>query len=751
MPTAPNFLRLWPLDSDDSLARIQAIATIDTRREEQRCLGAATVDNTLLGRSLSELEPEDFSELRHHDLFVLMRYLYKVEGGFDIDALCNRLSEQNMLRNMGGRSYLRQLLRLGEKTVGAVAPSADLLLRLARARRASKAPPGTTNPNPSDPAPPSAGASPPSPEDSAATAANPAAPGDTQPAATTNTTVPNDPSFTTISAVKSVPVEWLWEPYLALGTLAILSGEPGCGTTYLALDIAAAITEGTEVFSSSASTPSGASGVPEADGVAFRPKTDDQRPTTAVIYLGTDCPERVLKPRFEMLKGNPDRLHLLSPPQPLSRFARNQGHPPPQTFLQSLESALISTAAKLVVVDTLQAFVGPAPNQLSLDGLRRLAAQYNCCILLVRHINRARTGRVRVRTMSNLDLVGAASTELLAGVSNFDPEWRVLTHVRSNIGPLGEAQGYEIGEDGDFYQTGPCEAEASCLLAPPIHPDQRGALQEAINFLADALREGGLRAVEVFRRAKEKKISVASLQRAKACLGVRSRRLPRECVWYWYRPGTEGEWGEAELEELARNDEDTAKDEQSEPQDGPLDRLELTGFYVKFAHLATIEKVNRFDPEDKPRDPRREDFSWLVRHNFNLLRLRHNLPRWTGEGPCGSAPNTMEEIEQLGVTRKQATFLVDLYKSCCYPLDYQCGDCLDPDWGVPELYAIAAKLLGESPDKYAALIAKNEDEDNPDENNEDQTQTATCAQNEQVENLALLKNDPEPSNPEAAM
>src|ERR1700760_1949545 len=39
------------------------------------------------------------------------------------------------------------------------------------------------------------------------------------------------------------PVEWLWPDRLALGTLSILSGEPGSGKTWIALAIAAALSK----------------------------------------------------------------------------------------------------------------------------------------------------------------------------------------------------------------------------------------------------------------------------------------------------------------------------------------------------------------------------------------------------------------------------------------------------------------------------------------------------------------------------
>jgi chromosomal replication initiation ATPase DnaA len=44
-----------------------------------------------------------------------------------------------------------------------------------------------------------------------------------------------------LSEVSAKPVDWVWEPYLSTGTVALLSGDPGVGKTYLALAIAAQI------------------------------------------------------------------------------------------------------------------------------------------------------------------------------------------------------------------------------------------------------------------------------------------------------------------------------------------------------------------------------------------------------------------------------------------------------------------------------------------------------------------------------
>ena len=70
------------------------------------------------------------------------------------------------------------------------------------------------------------------------------------------------------------PVEWLWQHRLAAGTLAMLSGEPGSGKTWVALAIAAALTRGCDPFSGERLKPA----TPNSISAFVAPKTENQVP-----------------------------------------------------------------------------------------------------------------------------------------------------------------------------------------------------------------------------------------------------------------------------------------------------------------------------------------------------------------------------------------------------------------------------------------------------------------------------------------
>jgi len=55
--------------------------------------------------------------------------------------------------------------------------------------------------------------------------------------------------------VKPEPVEWLWEPYIPYGKIALIQGDPGDGKTTTAMAIAAAVSSGDALPGGYSTTP----------------------------------------------------------------------------------------------------------------------------------------------------------------------------------------------------------------------------------------------------------------------------------------------------------------------------------------------------------------------------------------------------------------------------------------------------------------------------------------------------------------
>ena len=52
------------------------------------------------------------------------------------------------------------------------------------------------------------------------------------------------PHLVRASDVEPVQVSWLWQSWLPVGKLVLLEGDPGCGKSSIAIDLAARLTSG---------------------------------------------------------------------------------------------------------------------------------------------------------------------------------------------------------------------------------------------------------------------------------------------------------------------------------------------------------------------------------------------------------------------------------------------------------------------------------------------------------------------------
>jgi predicted ATP-dependent serine protease len=141
-----------------------------------------------------------------------------------------------------------------------------------------------------------------------------------------------------LADVQPAKIDWLWAPYLPLGMVSLLSGDPGCGTTYLALAIAAKLT------------------------VGLVPRWEEPWTPTDVLYLSAeDSPEYVLRPRLDALGGDANRLHLLPLLPPGN--GNDPANETPRGYVQVLDRALRRTQARLLIVDSFQSFLEAAARQ----------------------------------------------------------------------------------------------------------------------------------------------------------------------------------------------------------------------------------------------------------------------------------------------------------------------------------------------------------------------------------------------------
>jgi hypothetical protein len=320
-----------------------------------------------------------------------------------------------------------------------------------------------------------------------------------------------------MDTVQRTPVTWLWWPYIAIGKLAMLDGDPGIGKTLLMAQLAASLSRGQHL--------------PDQEGV---PTLATGGPHVTVMLSTEDGLADTLKPRLDEAGADSRQVKVLQG----WKDAEDAVHAFTFADMPILERTLQEYQPRLVIIDPIQAYLGSSVDMNSanetrplLEALRRLAEQYQCAIVCIRHLAKAHQGgKAMHRGLGSVDFIGAARTGLVVEQHPTDPGKVLLAQSKSNIGPLGRTQVF-TKYDGQFEWCTVSRITAEMLAGGGRGPDPH-AFVEAICWLEDRLADGIPVASEALcAEADEEGISAPTLRRAKKALKVRSVKNGEHWDW----------------------------------------------------------------------------------------------------------------------------------------------------------------------------------------------------------------------------
>jgi len=341
-----------------------------------------------------------------------------------------------------------------------------------------------------------------------------------QPAAAAAVPVDQGATVPTMADVTPVRVRWLWPGWLAAGKLALLDGDPGCGKSTVAVEIAARVTSGAPL--------------PGED--------NDVRhdPASVLLLTAEDGIADTVVPR--LIAAGADRtrvrawqyVHYRDPEGTLRRRL-----PILPTDLDQLAHMVHAMEARLVIVDVFFAYLATTVNSWRDQDVRQVlsamgdvADATGATFLLLRHLNKSGGGPAVYRGGGSIGITGAARTALAAA---YDPRdetrsRRVLAVVKSNVGLLPRPLTYTIVEEpmvgsGRVAWQGPCDITADELLtwrAPGS--GQVTVVDSAASWLAEVLAEGPVAYQELMTLGRHEGFDHNALDRAARQLGVRIRR-----------------------------------------------------------------------------------------------------------------------------------------------------------------------------------------------------------------------------------
>ena len=202
--------------------------------------------------------------------------------------------------------------------------------------------------------------------------------------------------------IEAEEVQWLWYPYIPFGKLTILQGDPGCGKTMVALDLAARLSSGTPL--------------------PFAEETCE--PINLIYQTAEDGLADTVKPRLEAAGADCSKVLVIDESEQGLCMSDER-----------IEQAIKETGAKLVILDPIQAYLGANVDMHRANEIRPvmkrlgdIAEKYSCAIILIGHMNKASGSKSTYRGLGSIDFQATARSVLIVGRIKDDPTCRVIAH-----------------------------------------------------------------------------------------------------------------------------------------------------------------------------------------------------------------------------------------------------------------------------------------------------------------------------------
>ena len=315
----------------------------------------------------------------------------------------------------------------------------------------------------------------------------------------------NELKLISMDTVETENVQWLWYPYIPLGKITIVQGDPGEGKTTFALAVIAALTRGEPL--------------PECE--------DTTEPMNVIYQTAEDGLADTIKPRLVASGADCSRVLVI-----------DETDKELTLIDERLEAAINETGARLIVLDPIQAYLGDDVDMHRANEVRpvlkrvaAMAERTHCAVLLVGHMNKAQGQKSSYRGLGSIDFRAAARSVLVVGRLKDNERIRIVAQDKNSLAPEGSSIAFELNEQTGFCWKGACDATVDDVL------NGTGKVQTKTMLMEEELKRilsGRVPAEEVQKKAKAMGVSKRTLDIAKKNLGIISEKVGDQ--WFWKLP-----------------------------------------------------------------------------------------------------------------------------------------------------------------------------------------------------------------------
>lgn len=314
--------------------------------------------------------------------------------------------------------------------------------------------------------------------------------------------------LTLYSDVRAVPVRWIWYPYIAIGKITLLQGDPGDGKSTMMMNLIAELSKG-------GATP---------DGTALG------RPQRIIYQCSEDGASDTIKPRLESCGADCRNI----------AFINEEMYDGLTLDDECIREAIIEFKPQLVVIDPLQSYIGSDSDlQIAVRArklMRRVAmwaATYDCAIVLIGHLSKKERSKELYRGLGSIDVVASARSVLQVERDEADEDIRIVKQIKNSLAPKGDDLMFEIRSSTGFrwLDASKPAPEPEKEEAAPL-PKNKHEL--AVILLKQILADGAVESNEIRRQLSGYRIGDKTMNEVKKDLGIKPYRKMR--TWYWALP-----------------------------------------------------------------------------------------------------------------------------------------------------------------------------------------------------------------------
>lgn len=294
--------------------------------------------------------------------------------------------------------------------------------------------------------------------------------------------------LTLYSDVQATSVRWLWYPFIAVGKITLLQGDPGDGKSTMMMHLIAELSKGGTL--------------PDGKTIGM--------PQRAIYQCSEDGISDTIKPRLE--KCGADCRNVA--------FINEETYSGLTLDDERIRQAIIEFRPRLVVIDPIQAYLG-SDSDLQIAGrARRLmqrlgmwASMYDCAIVLIGHLNKKEGTKGLYRSLCSIDVVAAARSVLQVERDAEKSDIRIVRQIKNSLTPSdGEIKFSITAEQG--FKWLECEIKPD-PSAEPETPVFESKSEKAAYLIKKLLSGGDMRSREIYMRMSDEGISRRTAENTK--------------------------------------------------------------------------------------------------------------------------------------------------------------------------------------------------------------------------------------------